>query len=130
MRRPGDRLMADARLATLRQHLRVLIVNRALEGLSDAELLERFAKSGDQAAFETVVRRHGLLVLRVCQRVLADSYAAEDAFQATFLILLQNAASIRKRESLACWLHGVAYRTALRAKGNAAMRRKREARAE
>jgi RNA polymerase sigma factor (sigma-70 family) len=122
--------MADARLATLRQHLGALIVTRALEKLNDAELLERFAKSGDQTAFETVVRRHGLLVLRVCQRVLADPNAAEDAFQATFLILLQNAASIRKRQSLACWLHGVAYRTALRSKGNAAVRRKREARAE
>ena len=88
-------------------------------GPGDGELLTRFANDRDDSAFEAILRRHGPLVLRVCQRVLREPSAAEDAFQATFLIFLQKVGSISKGGSLASWLHGVAYRTAARAKANA-----------
>ena len=87
--------------------------------LSDSQLLERFLlRSGDpaDAAFSALVERHGPMVLRVCRGVLHDSHAAEDAFQAAFLILARKASSIRKRDSVASWLFGVARRVALRAK--------------
>lgn len=81
---------------------------------SDSRLIARFVRGRDEAAFAALVRRHGPLVLGVCYRVLQDSHAAEDAFQATFLILVRRAASLREPRLLASWLHGVAHRTALR----------------
>jgi RND family efflux transporter MFP subunit len=83
------------------------------DGVSDAQLLERFAGAGDEAAFELLVRRHARLVLGVCRRALHDEHAAEDAFQATFLALARKAASISRREAVASWLYKVAYRAAL-----------------
>jgi RNA polymerase sigma factor (sigma-70 family) len=94
--------------------------------LSDGDLLERFVRSGDEAAFEALVERHGARVLGVCRRVLRDEHAAEDAFQATFFVLARKAGSIGRRELLANWLYGVAYRVALRARTEAAKRRQRE----
>jgi RNA polymerase sigma factor (sigma-70 family) len=88
-------------------------------GLSDAELLERFAAVDDEAAgaaFEAIVERHGPMVLRVCRMVLRDSHAAEDAFQATFLVLARRARAIGDRERLGNWLYGVAARTARKAR--------------
>src|SRR5271166_874976 len=82
-------------------------------GFSDAQLLERFLQGHDEgaeSAFNVLVERHGPMVLAVCGRVLNDPHDAQDAFQATFLILVQKAGAIRKRESVADWLHGVARR--------------------
>ncbi len=98
---------------------------------SDAELLERFAAGRGEtaeAAFAALVERHGKMVLGVCQRVLGNRDAAEDAFQATFLVLARKAASIAHREQLASWLYGVAHRAALDARGRDARQRAREKR--
>jgi RNA polymerase sigma factor (sigma-70 family) len=84
-------------------------------GLSDRELLDAMVTRRDQTAFEALLRRHGPMVLAVCRRVLHNLHDAEDAFQATFLVLIRKATSIRKREAIASWLCGVAYRTARKA---------------
>src|SRR5207248_9906803 len=86
-------------------------------GLPDAQLLDRWIAARDEAAFELLLRRHAPLVLGVCRRLLPHSQDVEDAFQATFLLLLRKAGSIRKRDALGSWLDTVAYRVALRARG-------------
>jgi RNA polymerase sigma factor (sigma-70 family) len=95
-------------------------------GLSDGQLLECFIAGREDAAFEALVRRHGPMVLGVCRRVLGNDHDAEDAFQATFLVLVRKAASVVPREMVGNWLHGVAYRTALRARAVTAKRRERQ----
>jgi RNA polymerase sigma factor (sigma-70 family) len=90
--------------------------------VSDGLLLDRFVEQWDQAAFRDLVRRHGPMVLGVCRRILRDPHAAEDAFQATFLLLVRKAGSVRKRESVGPWLYGVAQRVALEARGVASRR--------
>jgi RNA polymerase sigma factor (sigma-70 family) len=97
-----------------------------MTGLSEAQLLERFLARGDQAAFEAIVLRHGPMVLGVCRRLLAEPHDVEDAFQATFLILLRKAGSIRDRQVLGTWLYGVARRVAVRLRTDARRRRARE----
>lgn len=92
----------------------------------DRELIERFVSVHDGAAIDALIQRHGPMVLRVCQAVLRDVHAAEDAFQATFLVLVRKAGAIRKQQSVASWLYKVAYRVALRASAVAAKRRERE----
>ena len=92
----------------------------------DGELLEAFLTERDGAAFESLVRRHGSMVLAVCFRVLRHRQDAEDAFQATFLVLAQKLRTVRKRASLSSWLHGVARRVALKAKAQAAGRLRHE----
>jgi RNA polymerase sigma factor (sigma-70 family) len=96
---------------------------------SDRDLLQRFSERRDAAAFHALLRRHGPMVFDVCRGVLGNEANAEDAFQATFLILARKAASIRKAASLGSWLHSVAYRTALHARAQEATRKKIEAQA-
>src|SRR5262245_51413161 len=96
------------------------------DALSDAQLLERFIVRREQDAFEALLRRHGSLVFGVCRRILHDESDAEDAFQATFLVLARKAATLQRRELLGNWLYGVAYRTALRARSLSARRLARE----
>src|SRR5438552_15234151 len=93
---------------------------------TDGQLLARFVAARDEDSFAALVRRHGPIVLGVCRRVLHDFHDAEDAFQATFLVLAKKAASLVVGESLGCWLYEVACRTALEACTLSARRRSRE----
>jgi RNA polymerase sigma factor (sigma-70 family) len=95
-------------------------------GLTDGQLLARFVTTRDQSAFEILVARHGPMVFGVCLRLLDDRHEAEDAFQATFLVLARKAASVVPREMVGNWLYGVARQTAVRLRSAAAQRRRRE----
>jgi RNA polymerase sigma factor (sigma-70 family) len=96
--------------------------------VSDGELLHQFAKQRDDGSFTELVRRHGPMVWAVCRNALRSEADAEDAFQATFLTLVRQSASIKKRESLAAWLHGVAVRVCLKSRQATARRLARETR--
>src|SRR5262245_6296453 len=93
---------------------------------SDGQLLGRFVNGREPVAFETLLSRHGPMVLGVCRRVLGTSADADDAFQATFLVLVKKAAAVRRREALGPWLYGVAARTARKARTLNARRRLKE----
>jgi RNA polymerase sigma factor (sigma-70 family) len=112
-------------MGSLLRYLRRAELVRA-GGLTDGQLLECFVAHREDAAFEALLRRHGPMVLAVCRRVLNNWHDAEDAFQATFLVLARKAASVLPRERVGNWLHGVAYRTALKAVSTNAKRRAKE----
>jgi RNA polymerase sigma factor (sigma-70 family) len=118
--------MADGGVDNVVRGLRraVLLVDGG--GLTDGLLLGRYVGNGDPAAFEAIVRRHGPMVLGVCRRALDDAHDAEDAFQATFLVLVKKAASVVPAEQVGHWLYGVAYRTALKARTMRAQRQAKE----
>jgi serpin B len=118
--------MPHSALALILRHLRRVAHPPGADGPSDGQLLERFAGQRDEKAFETLLQRHGAMVWNVCRRVLANCSDADDAFQATFLVLVRKASSIARRDSVASWLHGVAYRVALDARASAARRRVHE----
>jgi RNA polymerase sigma factor (sigma-70 family) len=109
-------------------HLRKLVGSPGLDALTDGQLLERFVAAREEEAFAALVRRHGPLVLGVCRRLLRGRADAEDAFQATFVVLFRRARSLDRRGSLAGWLYTVAYHVALRARAAAARRRLQERR--
>src|SRR5476651_474684 len=98
----------------------------SVDDVSDGHLLDRFISRKDESAFTELVRRHGRMVLGVCQRVLDNPHDAEDCLQAAFLVLVRKATTIQPREMVGNWLYGVAYRTALEAKKMAARRRDRK----
>lgn len=91
-------------------------------GSTEGELLDRFVRRRDGAAFEELVIRHGPMVLSVCRQILRDPNDVDDAFQATFLILVRKAGTLRQCELLGNWLYGVAYRVAIRARSQAGQR--------
>jgi RNA polymerase sigma factor (sigma-70 family) len=115
--------MRTKRLNNVLGHLRQTLLPPDGGGLSDGQLLTCFIADREEAAFAALVRRHGPMVLGVCRRLLHHEQDAEDAFQATFLVLARKAASVVRREALAGFLYGVAYRTALRARMRVARRR-------
>jgi RNA polymerase sigma factor (sigma-70 family) len=115
MSRPVSRLLHQLRQAPPRQG-----------GPTDAELLQLYLDGGDGAAFAALVRRHGPMVLGVCRRVLRHEQDAEDAFQATFLVLARKAVSVVPPAAVGNWLYGVAWRAARKAREAAARRRARE----
>ncbi|HEV3255859.1 MAG TPA: sigma-70 family RNA polymerase sigma factor [Gemmataceae bacterium] len=116
-------MMAKAALSSV---IRRLVSAQALRGLTDRHLLERFIAHKDEAAFAALAERHGAMVLAVAANVLHHPQDAEDVFQATFLVLARQAGSVRKRGSVGSWLHGVAYRLALKARTAAATRHRHE----
>ncbi|HEV3143927.1 MAG TPA: DUF6263 family protein [Gemmataceae bacterium] len=107
--------MASGQFETFFRHVRRAVLPQAAGELTDAQLLERFVRSRDEAAFELLLRRHGPMVFRLCLRILRRHHDAEDAFQATFLTLARKAGTIGRRESVGSWLYKVAYRIAVRA---------------
>ena len=120
------RIHQDVRLI---EQLETLFLAGSLGGLSDGTLLDRFQTrdaAGAEAAFAELVRRHGPMVLGACRRILADPHLAEDAFQATFLVLARRAGSVRNREALGGWLHRVACRIAWRSRKRFDRRRAKE----
>jgi RNA polymerase sigma factor (sigma-70 family) len=120
--------MVNQRAGVFRQLQRLYSLG-AVGGTTDAQLLAQFLArqdAGAEVAFEVLVERHAPMVLRVCRGVLHDEHAAEDAFQATFLVLARKARSIWVKDSLGSWLHGVARRVASRARSDTMRRRRHE----
>jgi RNA polymerase sigma factor (sigma-70 family) len=122
--------MADTQLSTVVRGIRRLVAASDLKDRSDCQLLHDFRVAGDERAFAALVDRHGAMVLRVCRQVLQHQQDAEDAFQATFLVLARKAACLRRSKVVAGWLRSVAYRVALQARRNAMRRQAREARTQ
>jgi RNA polymerase sigma factor (sigma-70 family) len=120
--------MTTTQAGIVLRHIRGLAARQSAAA-DDRRLLDRFLGGRDEPAFAELLRRHGPMVLGVCRRVLRDPHAADDAFQATFLILARKGGAIAGGESVGGWLYRVAYNTALKAKAGAAARQRRERRA-
>src|SRR5262249_41626243 len=118
--------MATSPMSGVIQQLRRAVLLPDGAGLTDGQLLEDYLSRRDEVALAGLVRRHGAMVWGVCCRVLRHYHDAEDAFQATFLVLVRKAGSIVPREMVANWLYGVAHQTALKARATAARRKERE----
>jgi RNA polymerase sigma factor (sigma-70 family) len=121
---PERREMAT-QMSKVIQHLRSALPLRPGADLTDGQLLERFVSRRETAALEALVRRHGPMVWGVCRRILSNHHDAEDALQATFLVLIRKAASVRPNSMVGNWLYGVARQTALKARATAAKQRTR-----
>jgi RNA polymerase sigma factor (sigma-70 family) len=118
--------MATPSLGTYLHRLKLAMAAEALADCSDRELVDRLRSDQDDGAFRAILERHGPMVYQVCRRVLSSQADVEDAFQATFLVLVRRGHTIRRRASLASWLHGVAHRTAIKLRTQAGRRRRRE----
>src|SRR5215469_12412235 len=112
------------------QHLRRVLHAPAQGGVTDGQLLARFVRSRDEAAFNELVRRHGPMVLGVCRRILRHTQDAEDAFQAAFFVLARRASTVANRQAVGSWLYRVSYRIALEAKAINDKRRAHERQVE
>src|SRR5438552_6488098 len=122
---PGKPVTANRTSTGIAQFVRALRTQGCADQ-TDGQLLSQFLSRRDEAAFVSLVRRHGPMVLGVCRRVLGNTADAEDAFQAAFLVLIRKAATIMPRGKLASWLYGTAYLAARKARALAARRRARE----
>ena len=118
--------MATSQMNRVMEQLHQVLLLRDGAGLTDAQLLERFTNRRDDAAFAALVRRHGPMVFGACRRLVRNHHDAEDAFQATFLVLARKAGSIQPPGMVANWLYGVAYHTALKARAASARRQVKE----
>ena len=114
--------MTIPKLLAVLRHVRRVADAEVARDLTDAALLDRFVGRRDEAAFMLLVERYGPLVMGVCKRQLDEVHDAEDAFQATFLVLVRKAGSIRKRAALGSWLYGVAARVASKARAQTRLR--------
>ena len=118
--------MASTPLSPVLRYIRKIVDLPASAQLTDSQLLDRFVRHRNEAAFSALVERHGPMVMGICRRLLCNSHDAEDAFQATFLVLVRRAEAIGDPDLLANWLYGVAFRTAAKAKADVLRRRARE----
>jgi RNA polymerase sigma factor (sigma-70 family) len=118
----GGRIVVNSYAGAVLDQLDRLFNRGTVAGLSEGTLLARYAADGDEAAFAALVARHGPMVLGVCRRVLRDERDVEDAFQATFFVLVRRAGAIRDGDLVGRWLHGVAHRVAVRARAHSARR--------
>src|SRR5690242_13726925 len=118
--------MASVRMGSALRQIHGLFEAGTVAGLSDGQLLERYLARRDESAFAALVMRHGPMVLGVCHAVLRGAPEAEDAFQATFLILVRKAGTIRGRDAVGGWLHRVAHRVAVEAGRDRTRRHRRE----
>ena len=121
--------MAGKQIGAAVRQFQKLLTGGTVCGLTDDQLLARFISHRDDAAFEALMERHGPMVLSVCRGVLKDPNDAQDAFQATFLVLVRKAGSIRAGASLASWLYRVAYNMAIQFNTDTARRQRMERRA-
>ena len=120
--------MANGQMNSVLRYIRRMIAPAPVQA-TDGQLLERFVRGQEEGAFDALLERHGRMVMGICRRLLGNAHDAEDAFQATFLVLVRKAGSISRRDSVGSWLFGVAYRTALRARSNASKRQVHEMKA-